>query len=55
MTVRKTIAGYADRLSVAAGEPLEFKVSVEAGVETYRCDVVRLLCTDEHRDGPGLV
>ena len=57
MTVRKVIAGYADRLSVAAGGSLEFKVSVEAEaeVESYRCDVVRLLCTDEHREGPGLV
>ena len=55
MVPRKVIAGYADRLSIAAGESLDFKVSVEAEVESYRCDIVRLVCTDEHRDGPGLV
>ena len=55
MIPRKVIAGYADRLSVAAGESLDFKVSVEAEVDFYRCDIVRLVCTDEHRDGPGLV
>ena len=55
MVPRKLIAGYGDRLSIAAGESLEFKVSVEADVESYRCDIVRLICTDEHRDGPGLL
>ena len=55
MAARKVIAGYTDRLSVAAGESLEFKVSVEAPVDAYRCDVVKLLSTDEHREGPGLV
>ena len=55
MVPRKVIAGYADALSIAAGESLDFKVSVEADVESYRCDIVRLVCTDEHREGPGLV
>ena len=55
MVPRKVIAGYADALSIAAGESLDFKVSVEAEVESYRCDIVRLICTDEHREGPGLV
>ena len=55
MSVRKVIAGYTDQLSVAAGGALEFKISVEADVEEYRCDIVRLVCVDEHREGPGLV
>ena len=55
MVPRKVIAGYADALSIAAGESLDVKVSVEADVESYRCDIVRLICTDEHREGPGLV
>ena len=55
MVPRKVMAGYGDRLSIAAGESLDFKVSVEVEVESYRCDIVRLVCTDEHREGPGLV
>ena len=40
-----TIHGYADRLSVAPGETIEFKVSCdEPG--SYRADLVRLIHGD---------
>ncbi|WP_075022716.1 LamG domain-containing protein [Actinomadura madurae] len=46
------IHGYADRLSVAPGETIEFKVSsVRTG--TYRADVVRLVNGDTNPAGPG--
>ncbi|MBR0896689.1 hypothetical protein JQ616_17130 [Bradyrhizobium tropiciagri] len=46
------IVGYADRLSVAPGERIEFKVSCEeAG--TYHAEVVRLLNGDNNPAGPG--
>ncbi len=53
--LRKTfIHGYADRLSVAPGEPIEFKVcSEEPG--TYRADIVRLIHGDTNPAGPGFV
>jgi N,N-dimethylformamidase len=51
--LRKAIIhGYADRLSVAPGETIEFKVSSEeAG--TYRADIVRLIHGDTNPAGPG--
>ena len=55
MTLRKVIAGYPDRLSVPAGESIGLKVSVESDAAEYRCDVLRLISTDAHRDGPGVV
>jgi N,N-dimethylformamidase len=46
------ICGYADRLSVAPGETVEFKVSSErAG--TYRAELVRLVNGDTNPAGPG--
>ena len=48
-----TIHGYADRLSVAPLEPIEFKVSTDAP-GTYRADVVRLIHGDTNPAGPGL-
>ena len=49
---KATIHGYCDRLSVAPGERIEFKVSCEeAG--TYRADVVRLVHGDTNPAGPG--
>jgi N,N-dimethylformamidase len=39
------IWGYADRLSVAPGETIEFKVSC-AHEGTYRADIVRLVNGD---------
>ena len=47
-----TIHGYADRLSVAPGEPIEFKVSTDAP-GSYRADVVRLIHGDTNPAGPG--
>ena len=47
-----TIHGYADRLSVAPLEPIEFKVSTDVP-GTYRADVVRLIHGDTNPAGPG--
>ncbi|MGI9332495.1 MAG: N,N-dimethylformamidase beta subunit family domain-containing protein, partial [Gammaproteobacteria bacterium] len=47
------ILGYADRLSVAPGERIEFKLSCTQ-VEHYRLDFVRILCGDPDPRGPGL-
>lgn len=47
------ILGYADRLAVRPGEVIAFKVSCEAGAETYRADIVRLRCGDDRPGGPG--
>ncbi|MDP9258358.1 MAG: LamG domain-containing protein, partial [Actinomycetota bacterium] len=47
-----TIHGYADRLSVAPGEPIEFKVSTDVA-GSYRADVVRLIHGDTNPAGPG--
>jgi N,N-dimethylformamidase len=47
-----TIHGYADRLSVAPGEPIEFKVSCEQPGD-YRADIVRLIHGDANPAGPG--
>ena len=49
----KKIVGYADRISVAPGERIQFMVSCEAGVSSYRADIVRLLSGDTQPDGPG--
>jgi N,N-dimethylformamidase len=51
--VRETvITGYADRLSVAPGETIEFKISSEQP-GTYRADVVKLVNGDSNPAGPG--
>jgi N,N-dimethylformamidase len=51
---KTTIHGYADRLSVAPGETIEFKVSSEeAG--TFRADLVRLIHGDTNPAGPGFL
>lgn len=47
------IMGYWDRLSARPGEAPELKVSVEDGSESFRVDVVRLLCGDDGPNGPG--
>jgi N,N-dimethylformamidase len=46
-----TLFAYADRLSARPGERLDIMVSSTA--PEVRLDVVRLLCGDEHPDGPG--
>ena len=50
----KTILGYTDRLSVAPGETIEIKVSVEDGASTFDASFHRLYCTDDHPGGPGI-
>jgi N,N-dimethylformamidase len=45
------IVGYADRLSVAAGETIQFMVSCQ--LPTYHADIVRLLHGDPNPHGPG--
>ena len=51
----KTIAGYTDKLSVAPGETVRFLVSCDDGAASYRAGIVRLICTDDHPEGPGLI
>jgi N,N-dimethylformamidase len=46
-----SLVGYADRLSVRAGDEIAFKVSAES--PRYRVDVVRLIHGDESPAGPG--
>ena len=50
----KKIIGYADRLAVAPGETIGFKVSAE-DTEAFRADIVRLVSGDLHPDGRGLI
>ena len=47
-----TLAGYADRLSVAPGETLRFMVTCE-GATRYQADLVRVICGDINPAGPG--
>jgi N,N-dimethylformamidase len=47
------IVGYTDRLAVAPGERVGFKVSCR-DVATYSADIVRLVCADPDPTGPGL-
>ncbi len=50
-TAVPTLAAYTDRISARPGERLDlFVSSTEADVEL---DVVRLICGDQHPDGPG--
>ena len=46
------LVGYSDRLSVAPGEEIAFKVSAD-GLETYDAAIVRLIHGDANPDGPG--
>ncbi len=48
-----TILGYGDRMSAAPGESIRFMVSCEDGAASYEARIVRLLCTDDHPEGPG--
>ena len=49
-----TILGYGDRLSVRPGDSIEFKLSVEDAERVFHADVVRLRCSDDSPEGPGL-
>ena len=51
---RKRIIGYSDKISVAPGESIGFKLSCE-DIERYHADIVRLRCGDLHPDGRGLI
>jgi N,N-dimethylformamidase len=48
----KTLLGYADRISVAPGETIGFKVSSDAGT-WYNAAIVRLVNGDTNPAGPG--
>ena len=48
-----SILGYSDSMSAAPGETLRFMVSCEDGASAYEARIVRLLCTDDHPEGPG--
>src|SRR4051794_12320220 len=49
---KAAVQGYADRLSVAPGEAIEFKISCDAPGD-YHADVVRLIHGDTSPEGPG--
>ncbi len=46
------LLAYADRISAAAGERIEIKVSAPEGGE-YQAKLIRLICGDESPEGPG--
>ena len=50
--MKKRIVGYADQISVAPGETINFKVAAD-GVPRYHADIVRLISCDHHPDGSG--
>ena len=50
---RTTIIGYSDRISVKAGERIDFKVSCEDDAPAFRAGILRVICGDHHPDGPG--
>ncbi len=47
-----SVMGYVDPISLAPGETVNVMVSCE-GAPSYRADIVRLLCPDTAREGPG--
>jgi len=47
------IVGYPDRFSVAPGETIQFKISVEEG-DSFEARLVRVVHGDCNPDGPGL-
>jgi N,N-dimethylformamidase len=50
---RKTLAGYANAISVEPGETIRFMVSCDDGPEHYDASIVRLLSADDQPGGPG--
>lgn len=48
----KTLLGYADKISIAPGESIAFKVSSEDGA-AYQAGIVRLFNADANPAGPG--
>ena len=51
---RKRILGYADEISVAPGDRIEFKLSCES-ITSYQADIVRLRSADLHPAGRGWI
>ncbi|MBT6206243.1 MAG: N,N-dimethylformamidase [Alphaproteobacteria bacterium] len=51
---RKRIIGYSDKLSVAPGETIAFKVSCE-DVASYDASIIRLISADLHPKGRGWI
>jgi len=49
----KTLAGYADQISVAPGGTIAFKVSCDAGPDHFHAGLVRLISADDQPGGPG--
>jgi N,N-dimethylformamidase len=47
------IMGYWDRFSARPGDAPELKVSIEDGSQSFRIDVVRLICGDDGPNSPG--
>jgi N,N-dimethylformamidase len=47
------LLGYPDRLSVAPGETVAFRVHAEPDIAHYDAAIVRLYCGDRNPDGPG--
>ena len=47
------IVGYPDRFSVAPGETIDFKISVEEG-DSFDARLVRVVHGDCNPEGPGL-
>ncbi len=48
------IAGYSDKLSLRAGESIEFKVSCH-GEKPYTASLCRVISADPNPDGPGII
>ena len=48
--MKKRIVGYADQISVAPGEVIDFKVTTD-GVPRYHADIVRLISCDHDPTG----
>jgi N,N-dimethylformamidase len=48
------LLGYCDRISVRAGDTIQFMISA-LGVDQVNAQMVRLIHGDEHPDGPGYI
>ncbi|MBT7613986.1 MAG: hypothetical protein HN577_12325, partial [Rhodospirillaceae bacterium] len=50
---KRSLAGYADQISVRPGDDIRFMVSCDEGPETFHASIVRLLSGDDGPGGPG--
>jgi N,N-dimethylformamidase len=50
--MKKRIVGYADQISVAPGEAINFKITAD-DIPRYHADIVRLVSCDHHPGGSG--